>query len=353
MSIYLKYYDYAGDPSLSNASLLLDSIINERGYVSLDRLQYRDESDYIRLFTNNNRSYRLGPNGKWWLYKLEHRLKDGHLGYTITIDDHNFLSAFTVHKPEIIYCDDNPLIRAVVKIDLRYDFTALVSIINELYETHGIINIILNPNVAMFILTHKELRYIVEELIRLKIVRRIITINSDPFYPTCKNVYDTMINWETGLNHYYCDFGRLHMLPLMSTIFTNLLCAHKPMIQCDDLCHITSMTLCECGLTTLNREFIPHLSNQVKVNGEIIRPMWIADELTECYLNLQFHQVGDIINIHYVTMNDNNSRDIDLIRDYLRTIGSKTLTHKNSAFRVGYKHPAFWNGQMKKIDIKL
>jgi hypothetical protein len=356
-SLFDCYSAYANDASLENALTLFLKIISEKSYKLYDSLSYARKGDNIKLCSNGStglpRAYAFGPNGLFWLNGLEGYLKQKHLGYTIALDSRFHDTKFTDVNPTVEYVS-SPTFECVVRIDLRYDFTKIISILKEISDRKGSLNILTTPHTVLFMMTHPDLKCIINELVNIHIIRRLITINCDPFYPQKPYIDDTMINWQTGMNHYYCEYGNIHSLSLMSTAFTNLLNANVQKVTCDDMSEHSAIRPCACGRDTFDRHFIPHINNQISADRQIIRPFWIADNLKGNFHNLQFHQEanGDI-GVYHSSLSKNITNDLDYIREYFTSIRLNTKLYANSGFMVGAKRPAFWSGNINKFDIIL
>ncbi len=247
--------------------------------------------------------------------------------------------------PQHTVTPDYALSKSCLSIDLK-DCVMFSEAILKAYYTYGRINLLTTPNVALYLLTHKLYSALINY--HSNHIHSIITINTDPFYPDHKIMRDQMINWQTGLNYYTCQHGNTHILPLFTTDLRNALNAYAIKAPCpppcDDLMLLKKKEICRCGKMAYDLKYVPHIHNQIKKDGMIIRPFEIANNLSFCYYNLQFEQKNNNITVHYVTK-DNNSKDLEYIYDYFSQYKFNVIFSANTIFNVGQKQPAFWNGE--------
>ena len=289
-------------------------------------------------------AYGFGPYGKYWVCNIERFLKGNQIAHTITIDSH-LHSSHLMSIPQHSVTPNYALSKSCLSIDLK-DSVVFSQVILQAYSRYGRINLLTTPNVALYLLTNKLYAALIDY--HNAHIHSIITINTDPFYPRHKIMCDQMINWQTGLNYYTCQHGGTHILPLFTNDLRNALNAYanKALAPplCDDLFCLKKIKYCRCGKMAYELKYIPHIHNQIKKDGVIIRPFEIANKLISCYYSLQFEQNNNDITVHYVTK-DNNSQDLEMIYEHFKQYNFNVILSKNTIFKVGQKLPAFWNGQ--------
>ena len=348
-------------PNLGHAKLLLGQILNTSEIFNLPILKYNSFEESLILSTNGSTSfgrslYGFGPFAKFWICEIERYLKGNHIAHTVTLDISHFISRTLTTTPKFTSTPDYALSKSQLTIDLKDPVVFSESIL-KLYTEHGLINLLTTPSIALFLLTNKHYRSLIDY--HSVHINSIITINTDPFYPSHKIMRDQMINWQTGFNYYICQYKNTHILPLFTIDLRNALNAYANKTASpppyDDLIQFCKSSNCRCGKIAYNLKYIPHIKNQIKKDGMIIRPFDIANNLSSCYYNLQFEQKNNDIIVHYVSK-DNNSQDLEMICEYFIQYQFNVVLSNNTIFKVGQKQPAFWNGEniiVSEVDLHV
>jgi hypothetical protein len=344
------YQRYAAVPNLRHAQLLLGHILKTSEIYNLPILKYNSFEESLILCTNGSTNsgrslYGFGPFAKFWICEIERYLKGNHIAHTVTLNIENIFSHILKPTPKLTSTPDYALSKSQLTIDLKDPVVFSESIL-KLHTEHGLINLLTTPSIALFLLTNKHYRSLIDY--HSTHINSIITINTDPFYPSHIIMRDQMINWQTGFNYYICQYKNTHILPLFTTDLRNALNAYANKVasppSCDDLIQFRKNGYCRCGKMTYNLKYIPHIHNQIKKDGMIIRPFDIANKLSSCYYSLQFEQKKNDIIVHYVTK-DNNLHDLEMIYEYFKQYNFNVVLSSNTIFKVGQKQPAFWNGE--------
>jgi len=360
MHLSEAYRRYALDCSISNAEYLFDALVNSSDLCTFKDLNYKNSHGSLLLQSNGSSSgvstkYLFGPNAYWWLYKIERYCKGGLSGHTVALDySMNYLRPL---RPALIATPNQPSHKHIIQVDIKNDIVAFTQHIMRLYDEVGEINILCQPYVMLYLLTHLESKQIITELHTRKIITNFITINSDAFYPRSSFVIDQMINWQSGYNFYYCQHKSLHTLSLVSSTNRNLLNAHQRAgNKIDDILRFNAVTTCSCGRTAYDMEFIPHIMHQISCDSKILRPFHLADNLKCTYINLQFLQtsVSDL-NVYYAVNRYTDKQlhnDQEMIIEFFKEYKFNIQFKNNTAYAVGNKHPAFWKGDTGR-EVKI
>ena len=345
------YHKYAKNPNIKNAKQLLDKILSATDLFTIDRLRYNSFAESLILSTNGSTNagrnlYGFGPYAKFWICEIERYLKGNLIAHTIQLDIlHYYNGSKKAAVPCLTSTPDYALSQSTLAIDLK-DHVNFSESILQAYSKYGKINLLTVPNIAFYLLTDKNYKALIDY--HRVHINSIITINTDPFYPYHELMRDQMINWQTGLNYYICQYRNTHVLPLFTIDLRNALNAYAQKVPspplCDDLMLLNKKETCRCGKMAYDLKYVPHIHNQIKKDGLIIRPFKIANELSSCYYSLQFEQNNNDITIHYVTK-DNNSKDLEYMNEYFRQYKLNVILSNNTIFKVGQKQPAFWNGK--------
>lgn len=347
------YHQYGTNPTIDNAANLYEALVNSANLEFINKFKYSNTDKHLTLCSNgstcgSSTKYLFGPHPHWWLFKIERYLKGGNIGHTTTLNMAMHFKNTTFSTPKLIRTPSHPLYQSILEVDIRYDINHFVQLVYQLYQDVGPINILVQPYVVLFLLTHKVYSYILLELHNRNILNRLISINSDPFFPPSHYVYDQMINWQTGSNFYHCSYGKLHSLSIMSNEKTNLLNGYDHCINSDDVFLLYERSLCECGRAYCDLNFIPHRNNQIVKDGTIIRPFILASMIDANYLNLQFELKHETIYVYYKTAHDSSDRDIthdkEVFHAFFNQYGFDVKFIQDAVYMVGQKYPAFWKG---------
>lgn len=345
---YLEYYT---NPTIKNAKRLWESIKESDYREPLDNLISTRQAIQPKLhlasrylYSNGTigkiRSYPIGPHADFWIKRIEDFVKYRTTTKYIKILD---LLKFTQHK----IANSSEIDDLCYYITAAADYRQIDRFISELakFKGHGYSA---EPNTWLYLLSLPAFRELLSS-------QKAICLSTgwDGFYkqpPTTVHMNDNMVNWTTGMNFYTCEHGTRHFLETFATTpsgIVNLLnLAGPPILPVDDFMQISpTVKRCACGRNYREISYLPHFAALPKsIDGETIYDLQLADKLKASYLNLQFIQVGEVVDVLYVSNSNNNliSQDIDMITTFFGSRGLKTAFKPNKYRSINRKYHVFF-----------
>jgi len=291
-------------------------------------------SGYIRYFT-------FGPHTEFWLTQIEDFIKCRRQNKFVSIMAIPYMGGVCDHQripPSQIREDAvHHIISAPLHKPNGLDF--LITRLSALEEYA----ISTNPNNWLYLLSSQRFR----EYLCQHTPTMATSTNWEGFYKTPPpNIHfnNNMVNWTTTMNFYTCEHGTKHFLPTFiptTNGIVNLLNLSRPALwPIDDHMHIeAAIRQCACGRKYQQFQFVPHIAHSVTKNGQTVFDLELANRLHATYLNLQFIQHGNTIDILYIGTNQPD----DTLHHYFSKLGFSTSYISDKYYRMGAKLPVFWN----------
>jgi len=344
---YLEYYSH---PTIKNAKRLWESIREYDYHEPLDdliaarkvikpKLHLADRYLFSNGTVGKTRAYLIGPHADFWIKQIEDFVKYRTTRYINILD----LLSFNHHKiarmPEPITDDSYYYIAAA-------DYRQIDKFIQELARL-GNYGFNAAPNTWLYLLSLPAFREFLSS-------RQIICLSTgwDGFYkqpPTNIHMNDNMVNWTTGMNFYTCQYGTRHYLQTFAIApegIVNLLnLACQPVLPVDDLMQISPVVKrCQCGRNFREISYFPHYIWLPKSSdGEIIYDLQLADHFKASYLNLQFIQIGQTIDVLYISNSNNDllEHDQNIITTFFESHGLETVFKRDKYRSINRKYHVF------------
>jgi hypothetical protein len=350
--LYDAYAQYYADPSFVNAEALWDCILKYDFTESLDGLvELRKRippqphlADFVfhsNGSTGQPRHFQFGPHCGYWLRQIEDIVK-----YRRTNRFVYLANSITTHDRHLRFgelpADYNSFPYAA---SVRFDYSDAVPFLIDKLQNIGEFGLDTSPNNWLYLFSNNKF---VNFLCRSRLTSALSTcwelICKDP--PFGIHLNDNMVNWSTCMNFYTCSHRTKHFLPtFVPTKFgiINLLNLSQPaMWPLDDLMVIRHPVLvCPCGAAYQHFRFTPHVTHTIRSSsGQIVHPQELAKQLMSCYINLQFVQLGQTVDVLFIV--DGDMLDTSIISEYFATYGLKTNFLRNKYFKIVSKLPVFW-----------
>lgn len=339
------YYNYYDTPNEENRDALTEEILRNSIPCPINIIpSFTQNGDNSTLISNGSTynvgtRYKFGPYPEHWIYKIERKLRGN--GVIVCINSPlQFLSSTISNKCEKI--KNHPQYDFILTCDVRYNHKTILEDLYNIYLEFGPINLVTHPHIWLYVFSNQE--YI--ESFNIKWIKSITNTDSDLFFKTNLGFYinDQMVNWQTGINFYTCQYGKKHSLPIFHQHNHINLLNQNTINKNDDIYKANNNAfLCNCGKEAIEFEFIPHKNNQIQIDETIYRPLELANKLNSNYINLQFHQIDDTIDIYYSTGKYRMTKeDKEIVKHCFKKF--KTRFYPNSLFYIGRKIITFWKG---------
>lgn len=343
---YLTYYS---NPNDDNKHHLAQTITEFGIPCQIDIIpKFTLTNDNTTLVSNGSTyncgtRYQFGPHTAFWIHTIERRLRGS--GIMVGIGCPNQFDSVLLpekyHKYNRI--TNHPQFDFEYTCELRNSPKHVINILYNIFRESGPINLVAHPHIWLYMFSNRQYRELLSEAHWIK---SIINTDSDMFFRTDGMPFkfnNQMINWKTGVNFYTCEYGSTHSLPTFNNDRAINLLNQNPSSYNDDKLIIHDIAWCKCGKQKLISTFIPHKNNQIVIDNVIYRPLQLVSELQSNYLNLQFHQINNFIDVYYSTSNRSmQHHDKEVIKYYFRKF--KLRFYQSSLFYIGRKIPTFWKG---------
>lgn len=205
-------------------------------------------------------------------------------------------------------------------LKLQFDNTNLHILLQHMKSIHGKISLVSKPLSLLYLSNCPAFLNILDTF--QEQISIISTSDWEPLFrklPLTQrgiHVNDNMIDWGTGINFYHCSHQQLHFLPTF--IYDNQkvrnllnLTTYKR-YHSDDIINLGTVVPCSCGKNRMEFSFTPHQALQIS-NYLTLKPLIYdtLEQLIDPYINLQFIETSDTMNILYTLSTTRSMSDHD------------------------------------------
>lgn len=269
----------------------------------------------LKLRTNGSttgviQEYKLGPIAL--IPQIESALQTNGKEYSVWINAYA-----EPHTPDLI--NASLLIHDITfNLKLQFHNTNLTSLVNHLKTVDRPIRFACKPFSMLYLAQCPEFLNLVE---RFK-VTSISTSDWEPLFKKNElkkrgvHINDHMIDWYTGLNFYHCTHNHVHFLPTFAfkdnKIRSLINLTTIKWRDSDDTITLGNVIPCSCGKNRMEFSIIPHhihqISNYFHMKNAIYQTL---EELTDPYINLQFVEQNNAMNILYTLASKKEINPVD------------------------------------------
>lgn len=271
----------------------------------LSKLQPHPCGKVLKMQTSGSttglvREYKFGPISA--IPQIESTLQNTKSSYSIMINAYN-----DQHIPDFV--DNSHIVHDLTfNLKLQFQNTNLSALSDHLKTIHGNVCLYSKPLSLLYLSHSPEFLKIIDQF-----KDQITCINTSDWEPLfrkkaliSKNIHlnDHMIDWMTGINFYSCSYGQYHFLPTFvyrDNTSRNLLnLTSISWRAADDLVKFGEVIPCACGKNRMAFSIIPHHIHQISNYFEVKTAIYdVMEELLDPYINLQFVEQENLINILY------------------------------------------------------